>query len=144
VKRTHVMTCPPTPTFASDPGLRQLTFSLERVPDPLSPPPLLPSGAAAGTATASLHAAASATALAASEYPPTPPSSSSPEVILHVRLTQGCPMLLGRDELGPGALSISRQHLALVFTGERLYLLRLSTNDMRLHRKGGGGRGGTV
>jgi hypothetical protein len=141
VKRTHVMTCSPTPTCAPVPGLRQLTFSLERVQDPLSPPPLLPSDAAAGTATASLHAAAAATALTASGYPPTPPSSSSPEVVVHVRLKQGWPMLLGRDDLCPDALSISRRHIVLAFTGERLYLLRLSMNVMRLHRAGGGGGG---
>ena len=63
--------------------------------------------------------------------------------LVHVKLTQGWPKLLGRDDFAPGAIAISRQHLVMVYDGVNLDVTRLSLNPVTLHPGGGGGeRGG--
>jgi hypothetical protein len=130
------------------PTLRQLSFNLERVPDPSATPPPSPlpsptlgaaaadtagggaaaSGDTAGGAAAGAeypHAAAAnapsagslATVAALPAAPTPPPPPPPPPAPVHVRLTQGWPKLLGRDDLNPGALSLSRQHVVMAYTG---------------------------
>lgn len=90
------------------PTLRQLSFVLERAPDPLirTPPRLQ-------------HASV---AVVRSDTGTEVTGGGGGEV--RVRLTEGWPQLLGREALNPEALSISRQHIVLAYTGEHLYVLR--------------------
>lgn len=60
---------------------------------------------------------------------------------VRVRLTQGWPQLLSRDDLDPGDLSLSRQQIVLTYTGEQLYVMRTSLNDVRLFKPTGGAEG---
>ena len=69
------------------------------------------------------------------ERPANPSDDPSAPARARIVLTQGWPKLIGREDLCPRAVTLSRRHLVLSFDGRRLLATRIGVNPVRLHRR---------